>query len=309
MKSLRNIVVILVLLGVAGAFFGPKVWKSRYVQPRKALAEQKAELESRIEAGRRQVEMMQRVNREGMSLYTRSFPLQTMSAHIQYQIWLTQLAEFCGFQKTEISVGNSSVPSGGVMSHYYRLRGECSAEQLYRFLYEFYWTGYLHRIDSLDIQTSETSNLLTVAFLFEGLTMAKVNGNQPWPNPTQLPGPNAFYRQLASSPWKAYQQMSRYNIFQFTRPGIDDADWTVLAAIPTSQSADGKSITVTRWFVQTTEKTLVVPVGGELSVGTFAGTVDEVIDDMVVLKQSNGYKWVIGLGDRLANAACIPEEY
>ena len=307
MKSLRNAVVILVLIAAAAGFFGPKLWKSQYAQPRKAIAEQRAGLESQIDAGRNQIQTMRNTIRNSMNLYTRSFPMQVNEAQLQYQIWLTQLAEFSGFKQTQISVGNSSV-NNGLMTHFFRLRAECTAEQLYRFLYEFSWTGFLHRIDSLDIQTKETSSLLTVAFLIEGATMPKIDPNQPVPSQTLLPGPNAFYSRLASNPWKAYQPMSRYNVFQFSRPGVDDADWTVLSAIPTTHTAAGEK-TETRWRVQTTGKTIVVPVGGELAVGSFVGTVLETVDDMVILKQSNGYNWILGLGDRLSNAACIPEVF
>ena len=307
MKSLRNAIIILVLIAAAGGFFGPKLWKSQYAQPRKAIAEQRAGLESQIAAGRNQIQVMRDTIQNSMNLYTRSFPMQVNEAQLQYQIWLTQLAEFCGFKETQISVVNSSV-NNGLMTHFFRLRADCTAEQLYRFLYEFSWTGFLHRIDSLDIQTKETSSLLTAAFLIEGATMPKINPNQPYPNQTLLPGPNAFYSRLASNPWKAYQPMSRYNVFQFSRPGVDDADWTVLSAIPTTQTAAGEK-TETRWRVQTTGKTIVVPVGGELAVGSFVGTVVETVDDMVILKQSNGYSWILGLGDRLSNAACIPEVF
>ena len=41
----------------------------------------------------------------------------------------------------------------------------------------------------------------------------------------------------------------------------------------------------------------------------FVGTVQEVIDDMVILRQSNGYTWILGLGDRLSAAACIPAAF
>ena len=39
MKSLRNIIVIMVFLAIGAGFFGPKLWKSQYVAPRRALAE------------------------------------------------------------------------------------------------------------------------------------------------------------------------------------------------------------------------------------------------------------------------------
>ena len=309
MKSLRNIIVIMVFLAIGAGFFGPKLWKSQYVAPRRALAEQKANLESQIAQGQNQVQRMRGVTQQNLvPLYTRSLPTQTGQAQLQYQIWLTQMAEFCGFKQTRITVGRSTA-SGGLMSHYFRMNADCTAEQLYRFLYEFYWTGYLHRINSLDIQTKESSSLLSAAFLFEGVTMAKINPNQPLPTAGDLPGPDAAFRRLASAPWKAYQPMTRYNAFQYSRPGVDDANWTVLSAIPTVRTPDGKDVTQTRWRVQTSGKTMVVPIGGELSVGSFVGTVQEVIDDMVILRQSNGYTWILGLGDRLSAAACIPAAF
>lgn len=308
MKSLRNIIIILILIGIISAYFGPALWRSRFAEPRKTLADQKAALTAQIADGQNRIAQMNRVTSENMSLYARSFPTRQGSARIQYQIWLTQLAEFCGFKKTQVNVGNSSA-SGGIMTHVFRLRGDCSAEQLYRFLYEFYWTGYLHRIHSVNLQTRESTSLLDVTFLIEGLTMAKVNRNQPFPLTDALPGPTAYYRRLSSSPWGAYQPMARLNVFQFSRPGIDDADFTVLAAVPTALGADGRGVTQTRWNIETTDTTLVVEVGGRLSTGSFVGTVEEVIDDMVILKQANGFKWILGLGDRLSDAACIPGEF
>ena len=195
------------------------------------------------------------------------------------------------------------------MSHTFRIQGDCTPEQLYRFLYEFYWTGYLHRIDSMNIQTRENSNLLDATLLIRGLTMAKINMGQPYPSNDNLPGPKSYFRQLASGPWKSYSPMAKKMSFRFSRPGIDDSDWTILSAIPETQTADGKITINTRWNVQTTGKTLVVPVGGTLSVGTFSGTVEEVVDDMVILRQSNGFRWILNLGDRLSEAACIPDGF
>ena len=195
------------------------------------------------------------------------------------------------------------------MNHYFRLRGTVTPNNFIGFLYEFYWTGYLC-IESArsNIQTKE---FLEPAFRRVPHRRGDDAQNQSEPartEPEYASRPAIVLRRLAFGfLGKRIKSMSRHNVFQYSLPGVDDADWTVLAAMPTIESPDGKTTTQTHWRVLTTGKTLIVPLGGELSVGTFVGTVQDVVDDMIILKQSNGYNWILGLGDRLSNAACIPE--
>ncbi len=308
MKSLRNFIIILILLGIVSAYYGPKIWKSKFATPRKMFTEQKARLESQISGGENQIAQMRNVIANNMSLYRRSFPINPMNARINYQVWLTQLAEFCGFKNLRVDVGNSR-NEGGVMIHSFRLRGDCSTEQFYRFLYEFYWTGYLHRIHTVNLQAREDSELIDATLLIEGLTMAKVDPNQPFPLADELPDSRNYWRRLASGPWSAYQPTTRVSLFQYSHPGIDDADFAILTAVPTAVTPDGNSITQTRWRVESTGKTVVVNVGERFTIGSFTGVVREVIDDMVVLRQSNGFQWILSLGDRLSDAASLPPEY
>lgn len=307
MKTLRNAIIILVLFGVVFGYFGTKAYRSRYVAPRKKLADQEAQLRQQIAQGTNQLQTMERISSSNRKLYTRSFPLNPASARTEYQLWLTQMAEFCEMTEPQVRLG-AYQRGAGIASHKFQLRAECTLEQLYRFLYEFYWTSYLHRIDSIDIQAIEGSDSLDVAFVIEGLTMAKENAQNPYPPANQLPLSWSYERRLASGPFAAYGDYTTLNPFRYTKPGIDDANFTVLTGLPTVIDASGKSTTQSRWKIESQGRTVTLGDGGRLTVGSFDGLIESIQDDRVILRQNGGARWIVSLGKNLADAIAIPKD-
>lgn len=308
MKTLRNIVILLVLFGAAGWYFGSMAYRAKYVAPRKKLADARAQMEQTIAAGNNQLAAFKRVSENNMALYTRSFPINPTAARTEYQLWLTQLAEFCEMTEPSVRVGQYH-RGAGIATHQFQLLAEATPEQLYRFLYEFYWTSFLHRIDSIDLQAIEGSDRLKTAIVFEGLTMAKINPRSPYPLQNQLPLSYSYQRRLSSGPFAAYSDIAAMNLFQYSKPGIDNANFTLLTGLPTVIDAEGKSVTQTRWKVESEGRTLTLGVGDRLAVGSFDGLVEAIDGDMVILKQKNGFRWIMLLGDKLANAVAIPRDF
>ena len=162
------------------------------------------------------------------------------SARIEYQMWLSQLAEFCEMPNAKIQIG--AYPRGqGTASNKFQLQTQCKEESLMRFLYEFSWTGFLHRIDSLDIQPVAGSDDLSVTIVIEGLSLAKLDRRSPYPDPVRLPPPRQYLKWLASGPFATYSPYARANIFQYAQSGFDDASFAILTGIPSAARASRAS--------------------------------------------------------------------
>ena len=181
-------------------------------------------------------------------------------------------------------------------------------EQLYRFLYEFYWTSFLHRITVLDIQPIENSTQLHFSLVLESLTLwYKPTPQFAYPLTDKLPLSVNPIRKLASGPFKAYSDTSNMELFRVVRRGIDNADYAILTGTPSITGDDGITTPISLWKIETEGKTLRLKIGDSVTIGSFNGTVDDISDDLVILRQNNGFRWVVSLGDRLSDAVAVPE--
>ncbi|MDO4587809.1 MAG: hypothetical protein Q4C95_11000 [Planctomycetia bacterium] len=265
----------------------------------------KDEINSQIEFGNNRLAFMNNVVNNNIKMYTRSFPLNRMSSQTEYQIWLTQMAEFCDMKSPVISIGNYQT-GPGIATQKFQLKSQCSTEQLYQFLYEFYWTSYLHRITSLNIQPVEQSSDLDVNIVFETLTLAKVKQTDAYPLAQQLPISTPIQR-LSSKPFKAYAEIAKKDIFRYIKPGIDNANFAILTGTPSvTDEATGKNVAVSRWKIQTENRTMNLKIGDSISIGSFDGKIADIFEDMVIIKQNNGSLWVVALGEKLSDATAVP---
>ncbi len=295
-----------ILLG-AGGYLGRIAYNKMYKAPRLKNAEAKQKIMSDMTTGRQTLATMTQFTNMNMPLYTRSFPTNASSGRTEYQIWLTQLAEFCGMNEPEVKIGQYKNGFGGA-SLQFQLQAQTTMEGLYRFLYEYYWAPFLHRITSMDVQTIEKSDLLSVTFVFEGWIMMKQNPQNAYPLTEHLPATTVPYRRLVSGTLAAYAPSAQKELFRYTPPsGVDAAQYAILTGIPTAaDTTSGKTVTQTRWKLITDGKTITRGIGDRLTIGSFDGVIEDIFEDMVVLKQINGSRWILTLGENLSEAAAIP---
>lgn len=307
MKNLRNVIIIFVLILGVGGYFSRIAYNKMYKAPRIKNAETKKKIQADLTMGRQTLATMTQFSNRNMSLYTRSFPVNVAAGRTEYQIWLTQLAEFCGMNQPEVKIGQYRNGAGSATLQF-QLQAKSTMEGLYRFLYEFYWTSFMHRITSMDVQTVEKSELLSITFVFEGLIMMKWNPRYAYPLAEHLPATTIPFRRLTSGTLAAYAPAAQKELFRYTPPsGIDAAQYAILTGIPTAtDSVSGKTLTQTRWKLVTDGKTITRKVGERLTVGSFDGTIEDIFEDMVILKQMNGTRWVLMLGENLNQAAAVP---
>ena len=309
MKTLRGVLIILILFGGIFGFVGWKLYQTRRVAVLKKLDEQSQQLDQQKANSVNRLETMKQFSAAQQGLFARSFPMNPASARIEYQMWLSQLAEFCEMPNAKIQIG-AYQRGQGTASNKFQLQTQCKEESLMRFLYEFSWTGFLHRIDSLDIQPVAGSDEISVTIVIEGLSLAKLDRRSPYPDPVRLPPARQYIKRLASGPFATYSPYARANIFQYAQAGFDDASFAILTGIPSKRvSAEEPMVTTTRWNIGSIGKTMTVGIGEKLQIGSFDGVIESVDNDIVYLRQNGGRLWALSLGDKLSDAVALPEEF
>ena len=116
----------------------------------------------------------------------------------------------------------------------------------------------------------------------------------------------AAARRLASGPFETYKQIGDVDIFRAIKTGVDSANFTVLTGLPTIRDVNGQELRFSKWRVETENRTINCRIGGELKVGSFNGTVVDISDELVILKQNSGRIWVVSLGNKLKDAVAAP---
>ena len=308
MNAWLKSLLLLVILSVGFAFGGYMYYKNSYVKPRAAIAEERVKIEATIQNGKSMIERMQSATTQLSPLYTRSFPLIEEKASLQYEMWLSQMTEFCNMQNVEIDKSNRSVAQNRLLaSQGFRVKAECELIDLTQFLYEFYWTSFLHRVTALNIVPQEGSDLLQVTMRIQCLTILyRTNPNQAYPLRDQLPLSTKAPRQLASQPFAAYSEFGEKEIFRAVRSGVDFTALTLLTGTPVITDENGVESKSSLWNLEAEGRTISLSIGDELKVGSFVATIEEIDGDLVVLKQKTGQLWAVLLGAHLSEALAIP---
>ena len=302
---------VFILLGVITfgvAFGGYWYYKNYYVKPRVALAEERQNLENEIENRKAQIANMKNLTQQLQPLYARSLPRREESASLQYEIWLTQILEFCNVQNVKVRHGARVQPrNSGYAVQSFQVDAQCDLYSLTQFLYEFYWSPFLQRITALNVDPTEGSDTLQIAMVIEGLTiMYQAAPNQTYPLVDQLPLATQAPKQLASGPFASYSPMAELDVFRAVRTGVDPAELVFLTGTPSFTDENGETTVTSRWNFQALDKTVSLKVGEELRVGAFVATISDIDEQLVVLKQNTGRLWILPLGEKLSSATAVP---
>ncbi|MDO5308653.1 MAG: hypothetical protein Q4G03_04060 [Planctomycetia bacterium] len=309
MSNWQKVIVLLVIISLGVAFGGYVFYRDAYKKPRATLAEQRAQSEQKIEQGRLQIKNMQDFSTSYLSLYTRSFPLNPQSVRLQYPIWLTQMLEFCNFEDVNIRLDERpvNIAGGRLTTLGFHVTGKCSLTDLTQFLYEFYWTPFLHRIQALDITPIEGSDELNVRVTINCLTIRyRSNPQQAYPLQNDLPLSVDAPRQLSSGPLAAYHTIVDLDNFRAVRTGIDATSLALLTSTSAVTDENGKKAVKATWFLQDAGTRISASVGETITVGSFVAKVLDISDDLVILEQNSDRIWALPLGYTLNQAVAIP---
>jgi len=310
MKNWRNLLFLLGFLGFCAWYGGSWAYKTQFVEPRaklsdeiKKLEQQKTNFETNIT--NQQTALQQLTTR---NLYRRSLP--TGNARTLYHSWLLEASEACGFD--DITVNDRQWRNTGFYSSTgsYYLSARTTLDNLSRFLYEFYWAPYVHRITFLNIQPIDNADLVDIEIQIEGLVIPSLTDpNARYPLRDQLP--DGYWPRLSSGRLETYTEpIDSRNLLQFARSGIDASDYVRLTGIVIVGGMPQF------WFTNhLNEQTLRFELNEQFRVGSFIGKIIEVLDRGDVILETDGtysrpgMRWMLSQGETLADATAVPEEF
>jgi hypothetical protein len=171
---------------------------------------------------------------------------------------------------------------------------------LTRFLYEFYDAGHLHQIGSLGITPVPNTDDLDLSITIEALALYDATDQDGQPREDQLATGRSD--RLASDSLDDYHVIVDRNVF-----GIggspDVTEYTYLTAVT---ETEGRPVA---WFsLRTLGETRKLGEGEDLEIDRFSAKVTE-IDGSDVILESGGGRWLLTIGDSLAEAYALPPEY
>ncbi|MDR3232875.1 MAG: hypothetical protein LBT46_04290 [Planctomycetaceae bacterium] len=299
MKNLRNIIITAVLVSFFAWYALAWAYESLYNAPRQKLNGEMAKLSQEIENGRKNQQLMTQFATQNMPFYYRSLPRTPNDARSLYSFWLLELLQFCRLEGSKV---NDAEPSRLPFGYDYRFTVQCSGtlDQLTRFLFEFYYAPYLHRLTAITVTPAEgQSGMNSIALTIDALALYPRQISDPYPLVNQLPT-GWFVPRLSSNDLNTYSVIAQRNVLQAAKGGVDRADYAFLTAI---NQVDGvKEV----WFSVRTDDSLVkVRQGDSVHIGSFNGTVAEVFDQDVILQNAAG-RWLLTAGECLNQAFAVP---
>ena len=302
MKNLPQILFFTAFGLFALIYGGFWAYGSLYKAPRLKLTEAITQFQQANEQMESQIGQMSTFVEANRQTYlTRSFPQSPVAVGTLYQHWLSELATFCDFEEPQI-VAFPPTRSAWCVAYRFQLRGRVTSEGLARFLYEFYWTPYLHRVASFSLMPIKESDLMNIDMTFEGITLYPfASGTEP-PLRDQLPG--GYHKRLASGPFATYQTVAERNLLQYTRSGTDRADYTSITFISVENGEP--QLWLTDRTSSSTEP-IVVKLNEPIKIGSFVAKFIDSDGDYALFDRDGQY-WLLEIGERLNQAFAIPLE-
>lgn len=301
MKNLRSVITILIVL-LGGLVYGAH-WAYVHFSrvPRAQLLERIEKAEQGIAHRTRELEMMQQTIARNQAYYARSLPRTAGAAQSQYRFWLLEVLKVCEWDYPSVEAANPT--SDRTWRHYryrFQVRGRASLDQASRFLYEFYWAAFLHRIVTMTITPVENSELVDVSLTIDAIALRPMTPADPYPLADRLP--QGYIRRLSSENFEDYRLIAERNLLRHARGGVDKADHTYLTMI---QSVDDVPLV---WLSdRTTDSVVKLKIGERVDIGSFRGTLLEVEGRDVVFERG-GMFWLLSVGECLNAAYALPPE-
>ena len=243
---------------------------------------------------------------------TQSLPSDTEVARSLYQAWLIELVDEVGLSSPSVNSGEPVSRKGMYHSMSFSVRGRGTLQQLTRFLFTFYRADLLHQIRTLNITPLGRSDKLDLSISIEALVLPEAGPKDRGAGDAEEDQETVFeeFRErawrdsdrLASLNLADYHPIVRRNLFGVG--GSPDAtDHAYLTAV---NYVDGQP---QAWFTLRASDTILKLRKGEgFEIGQFAGTIIEIEGSDVVI-ESEGERWLLTLGENLAEAYALPPEF
>ncbi len=302
MNNLRNIVMLALLVIFFAGYGGFWAYRSLYREPRVQLGDEIAKYRQETERLKQSTTFMNQYYNQHVGLYYRSLPQNPNDALANYQHWLREVLKFTDIEGAEVETEQAPQRTQLAVYYRFRVRAKFSLDQLSRFLYEFSFAPFLHKIKAMSIAPVEgREDLVAVNMSIEALAVPPAGSQYPYPLKSDLPS-GFVHPRLRSGGFETYRVIANRNLLQSAKGGVDKADYAKLTAV---NHVNGEPEV---WISVQTDGTLVrVKRGETIRIGSFVATVVDILDQDVVFQRGT-MRWLVTLGDTLNNAFALPVE-
>jgi len=254
-----------------------------------------AQLAKRIEKASTRLRRAEKAAGKLKSWQERALPSDPAAARSEYQAWLLELVGRTELAGPSVSSGEPALRGGLYYTINFSLQATGTLDQWTRFLFDFYRAGHLHQIRSIGITPIGRKDELTLSLAIEALALPSADRIDTLTAETA--------DRLAFDTLEDYRGIAERNLFGVSGL-VDPVDHAYLTAI---NYVDGEP---KAWFTLRTEtdpdRSLVkLGVGESLQVGHFRGTVIDIDPEDVIL-QAAGQRWLVAVGESLAEALALP---
>ncbi len=290
----RQKILVAVLAAMLLYFGGEWGWKKAVEEPLAARRDRAETLTADLDARRRETAQFRRDAKELAVWEAQSLPSNPEIARSLYQAWLLELVNRVRLANPHVDSGQPANRRGLYRSIAFTVQGRGTLKQWTRLLYEFYLAGHLHQIRSVVVTPLADGSQFDVFLTIEALILPTADREDQLSTTTS--------DKLAFETLSDYQVIVRRNLFA---PGgsSDPSDHTFLTAV------NYVSGNPEAWFTLRTEDKIVkLGKGGSLEAGDFHGKVLDIQDEDVIL-EADGQRWLITVGESLADAYAVPPEF
>jgi hypothetical protein len=290
----RKQILFGVLIAILLYYGGDWLLETLIRGPLAALDSRKDSLGEEIAKTERDLARFRKQSKD-MDLWRRqSLPSDPEKARSLYQAWLLELVKHVEMTDSNVDSSEPASRKGMFRVISVALRGRGSLEQLTRFLYDFYSAAHLHQIRTLSITPIQGKDLLDLSITVEALILPTADRKE------RLSSRHSD--RLASDHLEDYLPIVQRNLFGMGG-GARVADYAYLTAV---NYVDGAP---EAWFsLRTNDSLLKLRKGERLEIGSFKGVIAEISDADVIL-ESDGERWLLSIGESLAQAAALPPEF
>jgi hypothetical protein len=226
-----------------------------------------------------------------------SLPSDVSQARRLYQAWLTDMINQIGLSDLSFNAGTPVSRKGYFNVVSFAVRGRGTLAQLVELLFEFYSADHLHQIQKLDITpSSQDSNLLDLSISIEALALPGADRREQLSTRTS--------HRLASATLADYQSIVKRNLFRFGGTGADATDYTYLTAVIDVNDQ------LEAWFTsRNTGDVVKLHQGDSIDIGQFRGTIIDIQGSDIVVQSEDDERWLLTVGENLAQASALPPEF
>ena len=293
-NDLRNRLLYLLLGGGALYFGGDYAKRVYYDVPLKQKLDVKNDLKKKIKAQKKDLTAAKAAAKKLDLLQNFSLPSDLEMARSAYRAWLLEIVEKADFQSAHVDIGPATSRKGMYDVLNFSVRGKGSLHQVVRFLYDFYQAGHLHKIQSLSLTPMGKTGSLDVTATIEALSLSGTDRK------TELSTQTVHRLNFPSL--QDYAVIAQRNFF-----GVGGEADASRQAFLTAVTRDGAEPEI--WItLRGQDKLLKLHRGSRFEIGPYAGTVVDILEDDVVF-ESDGERWILSIGESLADSFALPTEH